>query len=122
MKKAILLLTIVGLFIVVPYAWAVDSPDLKRSVTVQEIIYGATIDSKITFYQKRIYLTDCECRILRDIGDDAVKIVSFLEAYRQHLIENMVAKNVKLDRSSLHSFLGTKIHDIGASTVAYATE
>ena len=122
MIKAILLLAMVGLFVAVPSIWAADSPALQNSVKMQEVIYGATIDSKIAFYQKRIYLVDCDCKILSDIGEDAVKKVSFLKGYRQQLIDHMVTKNVKLDRSSLHSFLGTKIHDIDANMVVYSAE
>ena len=120
MKVNIVLLVIVGMFIAAPSIWATGIPENQNSIMMQEAIYGATIDSKITFYQKRIYLIGCEFRILRDIGEDAVKKVSFLKECRQDLIDNMIAKNVKLDRSSLNSFLGTKIHDIDANMTEYS--
>ena len=122
MTKNILLMVMAWIFIATSCVWAFNGSPAQNSVKMQKIVYGATIDSKVAFYQKRIYLVDSEFKILADIGKDAVKKISFLKAYRQQLVDNMIAKNVKLNRSSLNSFLGTKIHDINTTMEAYSTE
>jgi len=103
--------------------WAAQGVSLSDpSTKMQNIVYGATIDGKVSFYQKRIYLVDSEFKILADIGKDAVKKISFLKAYRQKLINNMISKNVKLTHTGMNSFLGTKIQNINTSMEAYSTE
>ncbi len=122
MKKWFILAAVAMMVAATSYVWAAEDLSRSDSVKMQNIIYGATIDSKASFYQKRIYLVDSEFTILSDIGKDAVKKIAFLKAYRQKLIGNMVAKNVKLNTSSMDSFLGTKIHNISMSMEAYSTE
>lgn len=102
--------------------WAAENVPGSNSIQMQNIVYGATIDSKVSFYQKRIYLIDSEYKILADIGKDAVQKISFLKSYRQRLIDNMISKNVSFTSSNMNSFLGTKIHDIPESMAAYSTE
>ncbi len=122
MKTNILLMVMAWILIATSCVWGFDSSTARNSVRMQKIIYGATIDSKVAFYQGRVYLDDSEFKILADISKDAVKKITFLKTYRQHLIDDMVAKDIKLNRSSLHSFLGTKISDINATMEAYSTE
>ncbi len=122
MKKWFILAAVVMMVAATSYVWAAEDLSRPNSIKMQNIIYGGTIDSKASFYQKRIYLVDSEFKILSDIGKDAVKKIAFLKAYRQKLIGNMVAKNVKLNTSSMDSFLGTKIHNISTSMEAYSTE
>ena len=121
MKKWLLLTLLAWVAAATSCVWAADL-STSNSVKMQNIIYGATIDSKAVFYQKRIYLVDSEFKILADIGRDAVKKIGFLKTHRQNLIHNMIAKNVKFNKSSMDSFLGTKIHNISASMEAYSTE
>ena len=121
MKKWFLLTLMAWIVAATSCVWAAEDLSIP-SVKMQNIIYGATIDSKVAFYQKRIYLVDSEFKILADIGRDAVKKIGFLKAHRQNLIHNMVAKNVKFNKSSMDSFLGTKIHNIKASMEAYSKE
>lgn len=87
---------------------------------MKESIYGGTIDARVAFYQKRIYLADSEYTILRDIGRDAIEKVSFLKAYRRHLIEEMAASSINLKKSSLNVFLLSKINNISTSLEAYS--
>jgi len=122
MKKWFLLTLMAWLVAATSCVWASESLSTSDSVKMQNIIYGATIDSKAAFYQKRIYLVDSEFKILADIGRDAVKKIGFLKAYRQNLINNMITKNVKFNKSSMDSFLGIRIHNISASMEAYSTE
>ena len=122
MKKWFILAAVALMVAATSCVWAAEDASRSNSVKMQNIIYGATIDSKAAFYQKRIYLVDSEFTILSDIGKDVVKKIAFLNAYRQKLIDNMVAKNVPLNTSSLNSFLGTRIHTIDTSMLAYSTE
>ncbi|WP_457552233.1 hypothetical protein [Desulfobacula sp.] len=122
MKKLFVLTIMAWLAVSISSVWAAQGLSSPGSAKMQNVIYGATIDGKASFYQKRIYLVDSEFKILSDIGKDAVKKIAFLKAYRQKLIDNMVAKNVKLNTSSMDSFLGTRIHNISTSMEAYSTE
>lgn len=122
MKKLFIIAALAWMVAATSCVWAAEDLSRSNSIRMQNIIYGATIDSKASFYQKRIYLVDSEFKILSDIGNDAVKKISFLKAYRQKLIGNMAAKNVKLNTTHMNSFLGTKIHNISASIEAYSTE
>jgi hypothetical protein len=121
MKKWILITLMVCIPAAASFVRATENPSTD-SAKMQNIIYGATIDSKAAFYQKRIYLVDSEFKILADIGRDAVKKIEFLKAHRQSLIRNMIIKNVKFNKSSMDSFLGTRIHNISASMEAYSIE
>lgn len=122
MKKIFILAAVAVMVAATSAVWAAEDLSQSNSTNMHNIIYGATIDSKASFYQKRIYLVDSEFKILSDIGRDAVQKVAFLKAYRQKLINGMVAKNVALNTSSMDSFLGTKIHKIATSMQAYSTD
>lgn len=121
-KKWFIIAAVTLMVAAASYAWAAQGDSRSNAIQMQSLIYGATIDSKAAFYQKRIYLVDSEFSILSDIGKDAVEKIAFLKAYRQKLIDNMVTKNVPLNTSSLNSFLGTRIHRIETSMQAYSTE
>ena len=122
MKINILFIVVIWIFILVNFVWAFEVSVAQNPVKMKKVICGATIDSKVAFYQGRLYLDDSEFKILADIGYDAKRKISFLKAYRQHLIDEMVAKDIKLNRSSLHSFLGTKIHAINSTMETYSTD
>ena len=121
MKKWSILTAIAWIMTATSCVWAAQGLS-KSDSKMQNIIYGATIDSKASFYQKRIYLVDSEFKILADIGKDAVNKIAFLKSYRQKLIDNMISKNVKFTSSGMNSFLGTKINNISPSMEAYSTE
>ncbi|RLC01904.1 MAG: hypothetical protein DRH34_08275 [Deltaproteobacteria bacterium] len=122
MKGILLVTVLVGLLITAPGAWAVDGIPVKNPMKMQELIFGGTIDSKVAFYQKRIYLADSEFKILADIGKDAIKNVRFFKSNRQKIINHMIAENVKLTNSSLNAFLGSKMRSIGTTMEAYSSE
>ena len=118
MKKIILLTILAWIFAAGAWAQTIDTKTSK----MQENIYGGTIDAKVAFYQKRLYLSDSKYPILSQIGQDAIEKVSFLKAYRQQLVKNMTAKNIKLKKSSLNAFLLSKTNNIGTSVEAYSQE
>ena len=122
MKATILFAIFAGLLIVASGAWAAEETPGRNTVEMQEFIFGGTIDTKVAFYQKRIYLADSEFKILADIGKDAIKTVRFLKSNRQKIINHMMAENVKLTNSSLNAFLGSKMRSIGTTMEAYSSE
>jgi len=122
MKKIFIFIFMALMVVTASSVWAAQKVSAQGSAKMQNIIYGATIDSKACFYQKRIYLVDSEFKILSDIGKDAVKKIAFLTAYRQKLIDNMISKNIKHTTACMNSFLGARIHDINKSMEAYSTK
>ena len=122
MKATILFAIFVGLLIAASGAWAAEETPGRNTVEMQELIFGGTIDTKVAFYQKRIYLADSEFKILADIGKDAIKKIGFLKTNRQKLINHMIAQNVRLKSSSLNAFLGSKMRTIGTTMEAYSSE
>ena len=120
MKKTVLLTLLTWIFVVTACAWA--QVPAKTDIQIQELVYGATIDSKVAFYQKRIYLSDSPYQILADIGKDAVQKVAFLKSKRQALIKNMMTKNIKLKESSLNSFIVSEMNSISTTMEAYSKE
>ncbi len=118
MKKIILLTILACIFATGAWAQTLDTKTSK----MQENIYGGTIDAKAAFYQKRIYLADSKSPILAEIGQDAIEKVSFYKAYRQQLIKDMAAENIKLKRSSLNAFLLSKTNNLSTSMEAYSQE
>ncbi len=120
MKKLILITVIAWVAVTISSVWAAEEMTSFNSAKMQNIIYGATIDAKVSFYQKRIYLVDSEYKVLADIGKDAVKKIAFLKANRQSLINTMIDKNIAYTSARMNSFLGTKIHEIGSSMAAYS--
>ena len=89
---------------------------------MQTLIYGATIDSKIAFYQKRLYLVDSEFTILSDIGKDAVKRIAYLKSHRQSLINNMAAKDVDFTDTRMNAFLGKQMNRTNLTTMEAYSE
>ena len=122
MKKIALFTVLIGLFIAAPAAWAVEVAPAQNSIEMQELVFGGAIDSKVAFYQKRIYLADSEFKILADIGKDAIKTTRFLKSNRQEMIQHMMTQNVKLTNTGLNAFLGSKIRTIGTTMEAYSSE
>lgn len=122
MEKTIFLLVVIGFFMAVQSTEAFGGTTIKNPIKMQQTIYGAAIDSKAAFYQKRIYLADSEFNILKEIGMEAVRKISYLKAHRQKIIDDMMTRNIQLKDASLNAFLGAKIRDIGLSMEAYSTE
>ena len=122
MKATILFAIFAGLLIVASGAWAAEGTPGRNTVKMQEFIFGGTIDTKVAFYQKRIYLADSEFKILADIAKDAIKRIGFLKTNRKKLINHMIAQNVRLKSSSLNAFLGSKMRTIGTTMEAYSSE
>ncbi len=118
MKKIILLTILAWVFTAGAWAQTIDTKTSK----MQENIYGGTIDAKVAFYQKRIYLADSKFSGLAEIGQEAIEKVSFYKAYRQQLIKNMATENIKLKRSSLNAFLLSKTNNLSTSIEAYSQE
>lgn len=122
MKGIVLLTILLGLFIAAPGAWAVEVTPAQNSVEMQTLVFGGAIDSKVAFYQKRIYLADSDFKILADIGKDAIKTTRFLKSNRQKMIHNMMTQNVKLTNTGLNAFLGSKMRTAGTTMEAYSSE
>ncbi len=122
MKITVLLGLVLALFVVAPNAMAVDKTKAENPIIMQEVVLGGAVDSKVAFYQKRIYLVDSEFKILADIGKDAVAKIRFLTANRQNLINNMMSQDVQLTRTKLSAFLGNKMNSIGTTMEAYSSE
>jgi hypothetical protein len=122
MKTTILLTILAGFLIATSGAWAVEKSPAQNTILMQELVFGGTIDSKIAFYQKRIYLADSEFKILADIGNDAINTVRFLKSNRQKLVNNMISENINLKNSSQNAFIGSKTRTIGTTMEAYSTE
>ncbi len=102
--------------------WAADSTS-NDTTKMQSTIYGATIDSKVAFYQKRLYLIDSEYKILADIGKDAVKRIAYLKSNRQRLIGNMTAQNIIFTNTGMDSFLGKTMNSANLTTMeAYSSD
>lgn len=121
MKIKLLLIAITLTFTMTGGLWAMENSGANHE-KMKEIVYGATVDGKIAFYQKRIYLTDSEFKILADIGTDAVQKIRYLKANRQEIINNMMASNVKLEKARLSAYLGKRIHTISDTMEAYSTK
>lgn len=108
MKTKVLFFAIIFMLISVNGIWAYEITPAS-TLKMQETIYGATIDSKIAFYQKQTYLTDSEFTILSDIGNDAATKISYLKTNRQELIKKMVKTKVEMKQAALNGFLGKKL-------------
>ena len=93
-------------------AWAVNSGAKNDTINkMQDTVYGAQIDSKIAFYQKRLYLLDSDYKLLADIGKDAAKRIVFLKTNRQNLVEKMATENISFTRTGMDSYLGKAMHN-----------
>lgn len=122
MKQTIFFIILAWVLIIIPNASAMETSNRMTNEKMQETVYGATIDSKVAFYQKRLYLVDSEFKILAEIGQDAARRVAFLKNNRQALINTMTSQNIKLEESKLNSFIGRKMVTIGTTMEAYSSE
>jgi len=73
-----------------------------------ECIYGSKIDQMISFYQSRLYLADSEYKILSDIGEDAVKMISYLQTDKNKLIQEMKDRKVKFSSARMNNYIVNK--------------
>lgn len=121
MKRLIVLIATAMVLASVQGLWASESK-ATGTERMQEIVYGASIDGKIAFYQKRLYLVDSEYKVLADIGRDAVKRIRYLKSNRQDIVAKMIASDVKLKKASLSSYIGRKMHEAQPVMEAYSTE
>lgn len=117
MKKWTLIISMVFL-VAAASAWASNNGANNDTIDrMQDTVYGAQIDSKIAFYQKRLYLVDSEYKLLADIGKDAAKRIVFLKTNRQNLVEKMATENISFTRTSMDSFLGKEMHSANLTTM-----
>lgn len=81
-------LLIVTLTIVTGIIFSTNAFALNKN----EDIYGGKVDQMISFYQARLHLLDSEYKILSDIGEDALKMIDYLQQNRVQLMEEMKEK------------------------------
>ncbi|MCF6249057.1 MAG: hypothetical protein L3J69_17115 [Desulfobacula sp.] len=123
MKKQITLIILAFFLAAASTVWAANDKPNDDTIKMQSTIYGATIDSKVAFYQKRLYLIDSEYKILANIGKDAVKRIAYLKSNRQQLISNMTAQNVDLTNTRMDSYLGKTMNSVNLTTMeAYSSD
>ena len=67
-------------------------------------IHEKEINRLIKFYRSRLYLKDSEFEILSDIADDAEKMLTYLEAEKEALIDAFKQNHVAQDPSKMRGF------------------
>jgi hypothetical protein len=87
------------------------------------VTYGNKIDQMVSFYQARLYLTDSEYKILSDIGQDAQKMINFLQTRKDQLVKEMEDKKVGFQLAKVRAYVvnrarlaGTDIEYLGYLT------
>ena len=80
-----------------------------------DCIYKSKIDQTISFYQGRLYLIDSEYKILSDIGNDAQKMVNYLQGRKEELVKEMKDKGVEFKSTKMRTYIVNKarIADVG---------
>ena len=73
-----------------------------------DCIYKSKIDQTICFYQGRLYLIDSEYKILSDIGNDAQKMVNYLQERKEELVKEMKDKEVDFKSTIIRTYIVNK--------------
>ena len=116
--KKIALIIVMAFMVAASSAWAANGGvKNNKAIKMQSNVYGAQIDSKVAFYQKRLYLVDSEYKLLADIGKDAVKRISYLKTNRANLVKKMIDSDVTFTRTKMDSFLGRAMNNANLTTM-----